>query len=94
MLRIRRFEDDGLVIFVLSGRIEGIHMPDLQKLLEDEPKNTKVAIDLGEVRLVDRQVVKFLATCETKGVQLKNCPLYVREWIQLWAGAGDSPQSC
>lgn len=92
MLRIRKFEDDGLVIFALSGRIEEIHVPELQELLKNELETAIVAIDLEEVRLVDRQVVKFLATCETRGVQLKNCPSYVREWIELGAGASDSSQ--
>lgn len=94
MLKIRRFENKGLVIFVLSGRIEGIHVPDLVKLLENEPRTATLALDLEEVRLVDRQVVKFLATCEAKGVQLKNCPSYVRKWIELAAGTNDSSESC
>lgn len=89
MLKIRRFEDKGMVIFLLSGRIQEMHIPDLQKLLENEPRNTTVAIDLSEVRLVDRQVIKFLATCETKGLQLKNCPLYVRQSIDSGAGGSE-----
>jgi len=82
-----------VVVFVLSGRIEEIHMPDLQQLLESEPINATVAIDLSEVRLVDRQVIKFLATCETKGVHLRNCPSYVRQSIDSGAGTWESPES-
>ena len=83
MLRIRRLTDKSSVTFALSGRIEETHVPDLEELLENEPTTTGLAIDLAEVRLVDRQVVKFLSACETKGILLKNCPSYVREWIEL-----------
>ena len=37
---------------------------------------------LKEVRLVDREAVQFLARCETEGVELDNCPAYIREWIE------------
>jgi len=25
--------------------------------------------------------VRFLSDCESKGIELVNCPLYIREWI-------------
>jgi hypothetical protein len=36
---------------------------------------------LGEVTLVDVEVVRFLSDCEDGGNVLVHCPLYVREWI-------------
>jgi hypothetical protein len=33
------------------------------------------------VRLVDRAAVYFLGLCELNGIELLNCPLYIREWI-------------
>jgi hypothetical protein len=33
------------------------------------------------VKLVDRAAVQFLGHCESNGIELCNCPLYVREWI-------------
>ena len=89
MLKIKRCEDEGVVTFALSGRIEEVHVPELRKLLENEPGNAMLALDLSEVRLVDRQVIKFLAICETKGVQLKNCPSYVRQSIESGAGGSE-----
>jgi hypothetical protein len=38
-------------------------------------------LDLMEVMLVDRDVVTFLAACERKGVELRNCPAFLQEWI-------------
>lgn len=74
--------------FALSGRIEEEHLPGLQGLFEAESaaNSTTIALDLVDVRLVDRQAIKFLATCEAQGILLKNCPSYVREWIETGRG--------
>jgi hypothetical protein len=39
-------------------------------------------LDLHEVDLVDRDTVRFLARCAAGGVQLEQCPAYIREWIE------------
>jgi predicted metal-binding protein len=36
---------------------------------------------LRELRLADRNAVRFLKGCEEDGVKLENCPAYVREWM-------------
>ena len=38
-------------------------------------------LDLSEVTLVDLDTVRFLISCEDEGVELVQCPPYVREWI-------------
>jgi hypothetical protein len=81
VLRIRRSENAGHVTLALSGRVEEYDVPDLQKLLENEREGAEMAFDLEEVRLVDRQVVRFLSSCEARGIKLNNCPAYVREWM-------------
>ena len=70
------------MVFTLSGRIEQMHVPELQKLLEADADLGGIEFDLEEVRLVDRESVRFLATCEARGIKLKNCPSYIREWIE------------
>jgi anti-anti-sigma regulatory factor len=88
MFQIRRSVDNGLVTYCLSGRIEEEQLSELQRLLEIELRAnpTAVALDLKDVRLVDREAVKFLASCEAGGIPLKNCPSYVREWIETGKG--------
>ena len=81
MLKIGRSENNGLAIFTLSGRIEEEHVLELTRLLDSERETRNITLDLEEVRLVDRQVVGFLANCEARGIRLKNCPPYVREWM-------------
>lgn len=85
MLKIERSEDDELVTFTLSGRIEVNDVADLQRLLDDERKVTNITLDLAELRLVDREAVRFLAARETEGIRLMNCPTYIREWIEQGA---------
>lgn len=40
-----------------------------------------IVFDLEEVRVVDLDAVHFLTVCEAKGIKLRNCPPYIREWI-------------
>ena len=82
MLRIRRSEDAGFTVFALSGRINEADVWELQELLDAEATPMAVAVDLAEVRLVDREAVRFLAVAKGHGIELRNCPAYIREWIQ------------
>jgi len=43
--------------------------------------NQKIALDLKDLKLVDQPSVDFLEECETQGIELWNCPVYLREWI-------------
>ena len=67
------------VVLRVSGRITGEEVNVLRASLEDEGRGA--AIDLKDIILVDREVVKLLALCESNGNELRNCPLYIREWI-------------
>lgn len=91
MLRIRRLQDRGSVVFALSGRIEEKDVSEMQKLLEAEAEGQDIALDLEEVRLVDREVVRFFAACEVQGRKLKNCPSYIRKWIETGSDTSYEP---
>lgn len=67
------------VILRVSGRITGQDLDMLRALLEREKNG--VAIDLEDVILVDREAIKLLALCESNGAELRNCSMYIREWI-------------
>lgn len=83
-LRIGKSLEEEVVIFALSGRVGESDLGQLEQLFraERDAKAQGVGIDLTEVRLVDREVVRFLAGCESAGMQLRNCPAYIREWIE------------
>jgi anti-anti-sigma regulatory factor len=87
MLKVRRSVDKRYAIFALSGRIEEEHVTELRHLLEADAKAPGITLDLEEVRLVDRKAVKFLAACEGRGIELKHCASYIRQWIET---GGDS----
>ena len=80
MLKILRTTVGNSVIFVVCGRIEAEHLGELRTLLEAERHS--IALDLKEVTLVDRETVRFLARCEGQKIELRNCPAYVRQWIE------------
>ena len=63
----------------ISGRIADRDVDTLRALLEQE--KGIVAIDLKDVLIVGSEAIKFLAIHEREGVELRNCPPYIREWI-------------
>ena len=48
---------------------------------KEKAKGCRLTIDLGEVTLVNQEVVEVLAVAWQNGIELKNCPAYVREWV-------------
>jgi anti-anti-sigma regulatory factor len=85
-LKIERAEEEKFVVFTLSGRIEVEYLAELQRLFEIDGQDVTVVLDMKEVKLVDRDAVRFLARCEADGAKLENCPAYIREWIERETG--------
>jgi predicted metal-binding protein len=68
------------MVFTLSGRMKAEEVAELKTLFAaDYPS---IVLDLRDVRLADRDAVKFLRDCEADGMKLENCPAYVREWME------------
>ena len=63
----------------ISGQIDKSHLA----AIEAEVRRYRLGLvfDLAEATLVDRAVVQYLAAREADGVELLNCPRYIREWI-------------
>jgi anti-anti-sigma regulatory factor len=80
-LRIQRSVESKLVVFKLAGRIRAEDVPGLLALLRSESPGSAVLMDLTDVKLVDRDAVRFLAESEAGGAGLRNCSGYIREWI-------------
>ena len=78
-LKIESGFDGKTATLRLSGRIEGDHLDAIQA--EVKRYYPRLVFDLGEATLVDRDVIRFLAAQEMEGVELLDCPRYVREWI-------------
>jgi hypothetical protein len=82
MWKAQRIEEGEFVVLLLSGRIEGDHLLELQKIFVSETGNLNLIVDMKEVKLVDQDAVRFLSSCETGGIRLRNCPAYIRAWIR------------
>jgi anti-anti-sigma regulatory factor len=80
MLKITRAQN-GEVVFKLSGRMDGENVSELKTPLHSEASDRPLVLDLKDLTLVDQDAVSFLRRCEAGGIQLKNCPAYIRQWI-------------
>jgi predicted metal-binding protein len=54
----------------------------LKRLFELQTERRDIVLDLNDVSVVDRDVLRFLISCEADGVQLENCTPYIREWME------------
>jgi hypothetical protein len=90
MLRIEKTSDGCFTRLLLSGRIQSDCIDSIRSAMGDGC--ARRILDLSEVTLVDIEVVRFLIQCENEGVELVQCPPYVREWIvrELAEGAQDA----
>jgi hypothetical protein len=54
---------------------------ELEAPLSAESSDRIIVLDLKDLTLVDQDAVSFLRKREADSIQLKNCPAYIREWI-------------
>lgn len=79
-LRIHKSDEDNWVVLRLIGRIQASQLQELESLLKSDSDHN-VALDLKDVKLVDRDAVRFLARIEAEGANLRNCSAFIRQWI-------------
>jgi anti-anti-sigma regulatory factor len=95
MLRITR-NANGEVVFRVSGQLTGENVAEMAALLAAEGKGRRIVLDCTDLRSVDSEAVKFLEKWEADSIKLKNCGLYIREWIRrerLERKSGTSPNA-
>jgi hypothetical protein len=63
----------------LSGEFRSEHLDQVKT--EIERCGSPVVLDLEELDLVDVEGIRFLNTCEAKGISVLNCSPYIREWM-------------
>ena len=90
MLRIEKESAGDTTRLRLSGRIQSTDIDGIRAQMDDD--RVRIVLDLGEVTLVDVEVVRFLSDCENEGIVLVHCPPYVREWILRERAEGAQPQ--
>jgi hypothetical protein len=85
MLKIEVETHGRVGVIRLIGRIRVEHIEVLESQIAAAGEFAK--LNLHEVTLVDLAAVRFLLTCENKGVLLIGCSPYIREWITRERGA-------
>ena len=78
-MRIERSVRQGFTVFTLSGRMKAEQVAELTELFDTDYRN--IIVDLQDLRLADRDAVKFLRSCKAEGMRLENCPAYICEWM-------------
>jgi len=63
----------------LSGRIRSTDIENVRE--EMKGKVQRIVLDLEEITLVDRDVVRFLGMSEQEGIEHVNFSPYIRDWI-------------
>ena len=95
MLRITK-KANGEVVFKISGQLTAENVAELEAPIAAEKKGRKIVLDCADLRSVDGAAVKFLERWETDSIKLKNCGLYIREWIRrerLERKSGKAPET-
>jgi len=78
-LKIKRIAGKRKTRICLSGQLRSEHIDQLKS--EVGRGGPPVALELGEVDLVDIDAVRFLNACESAGVSILHCSPYIREWM-------------
>ena len=78
-LKIEKYSDANSTTIRLIGRMQAEHLPELERQMKES--ESRIALDLEEVTLVDVEMIRFLGTCEARGATLLNCSPYIRDWI-------------
>ena len=80
--RIETEPRGSVTIFTLSGRIEIQAIAELRRLFERQTDYCDIVLDLKDVTVIDREVMRFFVRCEADGVKLENCASYIRQWME------------
>ena len=80
--RIQTAARGRVTVFTLCGRIERQAIAELRRLFEFQTDYHDIVLDLKDVGVVDREVMRFFMSCEADGAKLENCTPYIREWME------------
>jgi ABC-type transporter Mla MlaB component len=82
MLKIQQKADRGAIMLTVSGRLDAENVAQLCELLDAIPIDRTVALDLRDLVLADRAVVRLLREFEERRrIVLRNCPAFIRIWV-------------
>jgi hypothetical protein len=71
-------DGNGSTIVSLAGHVSEDVLPEINRVIV---RGCHVALDLSEVTLMDRMSARFFAEQLQRGVELLDCPSYLKHWI-------------
>jgi len=82
MLRIQCTTDRAAMVLTVSGRLGADNVSELCEAINAISSGSAVVLDLTDLVLADRDVVRLLRELEAcKRIVLHNCPAYIRSWM-------------
>src|ERR1700760_2324970 len=70
------------VTLVIHGKCNGGCLGELRRAIDKARRSQRrIVIDMGEVTLLDKTTLQFLAASARENVTLINCPPYIEPWI-------------
>jgi hypothetical protein len=63
----------------LSGELRSEHLRQVKAEMED--CGSLSVLDVEEVDLIDIEAIRFLNSCEARGVSVRNASAYIRAWM-------------
>ena len=75
--RVRGNESE--VVLNLCGRIQLEQLDTIKRSIDVEAQT--IVLDLTEITIADRPSVIFLAECELRGIEIRNAPAFLTQWI-------------
>jgi hypothetical protein len=83
-------ESQDTVKVALVGILSGVGLGELRREIDRARRMRKrIELDLGEVTLLDRHSVAFLAEQSHEDVSLINTPAYIEPWISKETGKAE-----
>jgi hypothetical protein len=79
ILKIKRIHETYGIRMRLSGELRCAHLADLRDEIKQGEQPT--ILDLDEIVIVDIDGIRLLNECQAFGIQVVNCPPYIREWM-------------
>lgn len=77
-----QIDPSGPVTLALAGKCNGGSIGELRRAIDKARRfQRQIVIDLGEVTLVDRPSLQFLAAQTREDIKIINCPEYIEPWI-------------
>ena len=67
-------------IIRLIGELNAECLPELETQIGSDGRS--VELEMDEVMLVNVNVIRFLIRCKARGIELRACSRYIREWIR------------